>query len=609
MKSESTKGLVAARPATIPGTSALYKNPRQSAHKAGEDPPVAAPTDAGDDLIDVRALISSYDVGEHARRADDYFKNLTLKSAELRKPFMGHESPRLIGHLGTVVGELNFFPGMKVVDFGCGTGWLSQSLALIGCRPISVDVSQRALDLGKAFTAAKYPEIADEITYLRYDGSTIDLPDNSVDCVICMDSFHHVANQNRILSEFYRILVQDGRAIFCEPGPFHSRTAESQHVMRTFGVIENDIIIEDIWRMAQTHGFKDIKLIAFSLRNLELTLTELHSLKSFKEASGVLKRAFNEIYAPLYLGNRIFTLIKGQRQKDSRRPDGLAGEIIGHIEDAGKLYRISGVVRNAGTATWRPMTAGVGAVNIGLILRTAGGEWQMDFERIRFLASALEPGGERQFAATLAKDRVDSAEIYIDLLAEGVTWFNNYHPQRLILPNSESARTIPFALYRVTGAPPPGFCLSFGCPIDFSENGNSAFYTGSGWSHQEAAGRWTDGSIAALRVRLQGAANAEAQKRIYMDFRAAAFGGSQRVIVSVDGKQVSELQIVFERRDYKIAVDLDNPDPDLEHEIVFTLPDAHSPLSAGVSQDPRRLGISMSSLTFFDSARTPGKCS
>jgi len=180
---------------------------------------------------------------------------------------------------------------------------------------------------------------------------------------------------------------------------------------------------------------------------------------------------------------------------------------------------------------------------------------------------------------------------------------------RFLLPYAwRMNRIIPFALYRVTDMPVWHGDLAFGCPIDFSENGNSAFYTGTGWSGQDADTRWTDGPSAALRVRLQGAPNADARRHVYMDFRAAPYGGSQRVMVSVDGTQVSELRLDAERRDYAIAIDLENPDANLEHEIVFTLPEAHSPLAAGVSHDARQLGISMSSMTFFDSTRTPGKC-
>ena len=103
------------------------------------------------------------------------------------------------------------------------------------------------------------------------------------------------------------------------------------------------------------------------------------------------------------------------------------------MEDAGDSYRISGVVKNIGSAAWRPVDGGIGGVNLGLIARMPDGERRIDFERIVFLASTLPPGGEQDFAMTLAKSRLGPAELYIDLVAEGVTWFSGDHPQRLTL--------------------------------------------------------------------------------------------------------------------------------------------------------------------------------
>ena len=210
--------------------------------------------------------------------------------------------------------------------------------------------------------------------------------------------------------------------------------------------------------------------------------------------------------------------------------------------------------------------------------------------------------------AALASSEVPAEVKWVITLGNAMTLGPKMEPvvsvQNLSIYRRVSARLArpPFAVHLMDHR------LSFGCPIDFSENGDLAFYVGEGWSDQELAMRWTDGPIAVLRVRLEGAPNAVARKRIYLDFRAASFGASQQVVVTIDGKQVSDLQIVSEQHNYEITVDLDNPDPNLEHEIAFKLPDAHSPLSAGVSQDPRQLGISMSSMTFFDSTRTPGKC-
>jgi hypothetical protein len=178
---------------------------------------------------------------------------------------------------------------------------------------------------------------------------------------------------------------------------------------------------------------------------------------------------------------------------------------------------------------------------------------------------------------------------------------------RFLLPYSWHTLDTVFTLYRVTGVPTWDDHVSLGCPIDFSANGNSEFYTGDGWSHQEAGLRWTDANSAVLRVRLQDLSEALALNHTYMDFRAASFG-SQRVIVSVDGKQISELHLNSERRDYEVEFNLENPDPNLGHEIVFKLPDAHSPKSINLNQDSRNLGISVLSITFFGSTKTSGKC-
>ena len=141
------------------------------------------------DLIDVKKLIGEYDVCEHARRSDEYYRNFSLSDSQFRKPFMGAETIELISKLGVVLSNLDFFPGARVVDFGSGPGWLAQSLALMGCRVVAADVSRRALKLGKAYTAAKYPELVDQITYLPFDGFALDLPSGSADRIVCFIPF------------------------------------------------------------------------------------------------------------------------------------------------------------------------------------------------------------------------------------------------------------------------------------------------------------------------------------------------------------------------------------------------------------------------------------
>jgi hypothetical protein len=147
--------------------------------------------------------------------------------------------------------------------------------------------------------------------------------------------------------------------------------------------------------------------------------------------------------------------------------------------------------------------------------------------------------------------------------------------------------------------------VRLGCTIDFSSQGRSSTATVSGWGAQEPGFRWTVGREAALRIHL--ASDDRQLRRIRM--RALAFaarGGSQRVEVSIDGKDAAALTVGSAWRDYHI--DLAVPVSTGEHEIVLRLPEAHSPQSVGFNDDPRVLGIAVSSMSFVTANDDRNEC-
>src|SRR5690606_7872889 len=122
--------------------------------------------------------------------------------------------------------------------------------------------SQKALDIGRKLLK-RYPPISrnpPEPQFLLFAGETLDLPDGCVDRVIVNAAFHHIRNTATVLRELYRVLKDDGILVLSEPGRHHSKTEESQFEMRTYSVIENDFVLEDIWRQAQEAGFQDIRI-------------------------------------------------------------------------------------------------------------------------------------------------------------------------------------------------------------------------------------------------------------------------------------------------------------------------------------------------------------
>ena len=140
---------------------------------------------------------------------------------------------------------------MTVLDFGAGSCWTSHFLTQMGCRVVAMDISEAMIDLGRrrykehpVFGSQPAPE------FNVFDGHRMDLDDGSVDRVLCFDALHHVANMREVLSEMGRVLRPGGLAGFSEPGPSHSKDAQSQHEMRRYGVPERDLVLEDVWGWA-----------------------------------------------------------------------------------------------------------------------------------------------------------------------------------------------------------------------------------------------------------------------------------------------------------------------------------------------------------------------
>lgn len=132
----------------------------------------------------------------------------------------------------------------------------------MGCEVIACDVSRAALDLGRRLFEEQPlppPSVA-KPRFLHFDGRKLDLPDGSVDRVVCFDAFHHVPNQEAVLAELARVLKPGGIAGFVEPGPHHSTSPEAQYEMAHHDVLENDIVLADIAGIAMRVGFTDIRL-------------------------------------------------------------------------------------------------------------------------------------------------------------------------------------------------------------------------------------------------------------------------------------------------------------------------------------------------------------
>lgn len=381
-------------------------------------------------LIDVRELIAASSMAEHCRLAEQYFARLGDWTHHLAKPFGSFdETPQLLINFAVVLQGLRLCPGMKVLEFGAGTCWASRILTQLGCQVIACDVSPTALQIGRELYA-RFPPVGDRPApeFLVFDGQQIDLPDGAVERVICLDAFHHVPNPAVVLAELGRVLRDGGCAGFAEPGPVHSKTPQSQYEMKTHGVIENDIDIEEIWRLAQPAGFTDLKLAVFNPEPLYLDAAQFADFLG----GGRSTREYTNATQTFLQNQRNFFLFKGEpKPKDSRYAKDLTARVSLSAAEVsvreGESIKVNARVTNSSASVWLPRSAGLGAVMLGCHVRHADGSMFHESYHWEPLTAGDEhpiiPGATVEVTVTLPPLPRGEYLLEFDLVSNDVCWF------------------------------------------------------------------------------------------------------------------------------------------------------------------------------------------
>ncbi len=401
------------------GASALLT---RDAHARAEDGEARPDRDAPG-MIQVQQLIRETSIEELNRRAEQYFAGLTSWDTQIAKPFATPgDSPPMLTNLAVLIQGMRLVRGLTVLEFGAGTGWLGRILTQLGCQVILLDVSATALKIA-AEEFERVPAIGNraEPRFLQFDGTRIDLPDQSVDRILCFDSFHHAPNPDDVLREFARVLVPGGIAAFGEPGPEHSLAPQSQFEMRAYGVIENDVDIHAIWSLAQTIGFADMRVAAFSGSPLFLRADEFEDLL----AGGITADRLTKKTRQFLSNVRTFFLDKaGSGAVDSRSAEALScrveARLVGPLV-AGRSVRVHASVMNTGLAVWLPSEQ-TGGVSLGCHLYSGGHLVELNHHWAS-IPEPPAPGQTTEWEFDLPPLPSGAFELELDCVARDVAWF------------------------------------------------------------------------------------------------------------------------------------------------------------------------------------------
>ena len=329
----------------------------------------------------------------------------------------------------TAVAALDGAVDDLVLDFACGSGWISEWLNRLGFRTVSVDISPVLLDFVKKRLACdsrinleRFP-----VRLVECDADKLPFKDETFDGIVCMNSLHHFADYRVILEEMFRVLKKGGRASFSEPGRCHSQSPASILEMETTGVLERDIILSEIHSLAMHSGFE--KMTITPLMQPHTVNYDYSEWQRFLKGKWrVTRKYLNNVRNSIECSNAFFCLHKGGAQKDSRRP-GILKTKMTKVEmpttvSPAAPFTITLQVKNAGDTVWLSQARASGFVTLGIKLRGEHGE-EREYWRA-LLPKDVAPGESEVITATLASPSSRGRYRFkLDLVCEGRTWFEH----------------------------------------------------------------------------------------------------------------------------------------------------------------------------------------
>jgi SAM-dependent methyltransferase len=389
------------------------------------------------------------------RKAEkEYLSRAQSSVWEQSKPFSPrgcdtlNESAALLHDFAVAMLTLQPDPEDLVLDLGAGGCWCSDLLARLNRSSIAVDISIDMLRAGRSRSGVAIRAVTADMESLPFQSAVFRR-------AVCLNSLHHVPNTRSAVKEVARVLTDDGVALFSEPGEGHADEPMSSVAVKSYGVLEQSILLGPFMRDCHAAGFEDVSVLplCYAIPGFAISSDQwdqwslLANSKRPRRAISKLRLAVMEFFGlgkkgPLFEETLAVSMVRALRQVVGRhplvvarktRPSAMVAErwrASMNVEVTGEVSRgapISVEVQatNVGAASWRPATSsGIGTISLGVQLLDPDGLLiTRDYHRV-VLPHVVAPGqGVTMFFDCPSPQEPGLYLLKFDFVSEGTTWF------------------------------------------------------------------------------------------------------------------------------------------------------------------------------------------
>jgi SAM-dependent methyltransferase len=351
------------------------------------------------------------------------------------KPFYAPPTQELTLCLRTfahIIERLGLGLHARILDVGCGPGWMSEFLVRCGYQVTGVDISEDMVAIARGRIEAIVDPIGEGVEPVAdfHAMPVREMPwTDRFDAAILYDTMHHFDNELATLQVIERTLVPGGRVFIREgarPAPGSLGEHQLIEEMEHYGTLESPFDPEYLEQVVRDAGFVDVK-----------RYVEIDELVAVGDVRGMLGRTRRHLSFRLGRSKPDTNILIAAKQHGAGDEVAFAAEIASgepwRPSADGRLLVLPVRIRNTGSGAWPAGAFAHGVVTIGPYVAQPDGS-RRELPRVN-LPRAVPPGEELALELTVPVAAAgDAQEIAVDCVREGIAWFADLGSEPLVAP-------------------------------------------------------------------------------------------------------------------------------------------------------------------------------